>query len=79
MAIDSNEIKAKITEINITDSNNYIIKFGDEQKTVVLGDISDLSAKMAWIKFFTEENKEQKGTVYLNADDVYFSPESEGR
>ncbi len=40
----------------------------------MLGDVSDLSAKMAWIKMFINEHKQESGTVYLNAKDVYFSP-----
>lgn len=73
-AIKNNMINAKLSSIDISDKDNYILEFTEEDKKIMLGDISDLSAKMAWIKMFIEGHKEEKGTVYLNAKDVYFAP-----
>ncbi len=44
----------------------------------MLGDATDLSAKMAWINFFIEENKSESGIIHLETKNVYFSPTSEG-
>lgn len=73
-AIKNNMINAKLSSIDISDKDNYILEFTEEDKKIMLGDISDLSAKMAWIKMLIEGHKEEKGTVYLNAKDVYFAP-----
>jgi len=40
----------------------------------MLGEAKDLSAKMTWIKLFIKEKKNESGTIYLNAENVYFSP-----
>ncbi len=69
-----NNVDAKLNSIDITDSSNYILEFTEEKKKIMLGDSSDLSAKMAWINFFIKENKDKQGTVYLNTANVYFSP-----
>ena len=74
-AITNNNIDTKLTSINISDHNNYILEFNEEGKTIELGDTSDLSAKMSWINFFMVKNKEDKGTIYLNKKEIYFSPE----
>lgn len=73
-AIENNGITAKLNSIDISDDNNYILEFLEEKKTVMLGDTSDLSAKMGWINFCIEQNKNQSGIFYLNSASVYFSP-----
>lgn len=73
-AIQNNNIVAKLTTIDITYENNYILEFKAENKIIILGDATDLSAKMTWIKLFIEEKKNEKGTIHLNTENVYFSP-----
>lgn len=73
-AIKNNDIDSKLTSIDITDNNNYILEFANENKNIILGEAKDLSAKMTWIKLFITQKKNEKGTVYLNAENVYFSP-----
>lgn len=75
-AIKNNDIDTKLTSIDITNKDDYILEFVDEQKKVMLGDSLDLSAKMAWINLFIKEKKNEAGTIYLNAKDVYFAPNS---
>ena len=70
----NNDITAKLSSLNIEDDANYILEFDEKQKTVNLGDLSDLSGKMSWINFFVEQNQEQQGTVHLEGTEVYFSP-----
>lgn len=76
-AIQNNDIQAKLTSVDITDSHNYILEFTEEKKKVMIGDSSDLSAKMAWINLFMSEKQNERGTIYLNAKDVYFAPDAE--
>lgn len=75
-AMENNGVNAKLSSIDISDGNNYILEFTEENKKIMLGDISELSTKMAWIKLFIENYKETNGTVYLNANNVYFAPNS---
>ncbi len=70
----NNSIDAKIYSIDISDSNNYILEFKEENKQVILGDVSDLSTKMLWIKELIELNKGTSGVIHLNTENVYFSP-----
>lgn len=73
-AMENNSVTAKLNSIDISDKNNYILEFTEENKIVMLGDISELSTKMAWVKLFIENYKDISGTVHLNAKDVYFTP-----
>lgn len=73
-AIKSNSIEQKITVIDMSDYDNYVLKFESEKKDVMLGDTSNLSTKMAWIKYFMQEKQSEEGTIYLNTDNIYFSP-----
>lgn len=73
-AVQNNGIEAEITSVDISDYNNYILELEEEKKTIMLGDSSDLSAKMAWINLFIKDRKNESGVVYLNTSDIYFSP-----
>lgn len=73
-AVKNNEVEAELTSVDISDDNNYILEFEEEKKSIMLGDSSDLSAKMAWIDFFIRDKKNESGVVYLNVQDIYFSP-----
>ena len=59
-AIQNNDIDAKLTSIDITDKNSYIVEFAEENKIIMLGDASNLSAKMAWINLFIKDKKNDK-------------------
>lgn len=74
-AIQNNGIEAKLTSANIADTHHYLLEFAEEKKKVMIGDSSDLSAKMAWINLFMKEKKDESGTIYLNAKDIYFAPD----
>lgn len=76
--IKNNDIEQKLTKIDISNTDNYILEFSEDNKTVMFGDTSDLSTKMLWIKYFIEQNKTAKGIIHLNTDDVYFSENKEG-
>ena len=72
--IKNNNIEEKLSSVDISDDDNYILDFEEEHKKVCLGSISNLSTKMLWIKYFMDERKDDSGTVHLEAKDVYFSP-----
>ncbi len=73
-SLNKDNLKEKLSSINISDSNNYILNFKNDNKIIELGDTSDLSTKTSWIERFIEEEKDKNGTVHLNTKDVYFSP-----
>lgn len=77
-ATQNNTVGAELSTINITEAHNYILEFKEENKIIMLGDTKDLSAKMTWINFFMTQNKNQGGTIYLNSDNVYFTPDNGG-
>lgn len=65
---ESNEIANLITKINISDKQNYILELNSEKKTVQMGDISNLSTKMLYIKSIIEQNKKIEGEILVNTD-----------
>ena len=72
--IKNNNIEEKLTSIDISNDDNYILDFEEEHKKICLGDTSNLSTKMLWIKYFTDEKKNDSGVVHLEGKDVYFTP-----
>ena len=60
------KIENLITEINISDSSNYILTLSKEKKQVYLGDVTDLSTKILWLNQFIEREKKNEGIIYLN-------------
>lgn len=73
--IQNNNIQEKLLSVDISDDKNYILEFKDSNKKVILGDTSELSTKMLWIKYFMEKSEEEAGTVHLSdIENVYFEP-----
>ena len=73
--IKNNNIQEKLLSVDISDDKNYILEFKNSNKKVILGDTSELSTKMLWIKYFMEKSEEEAGTVHLNdIENVYFEP-----
>lgn len=62
----SNDVANLITKIDITDHNNYKLILQKKNKTVHLGDTSNLSTKMLWIIEFNEIEGNTKGEIILN-------------
>lgn len=71
----SNNIEIEPLIINISDKNTYILEFVSEGKKVILGDISNISTKMIWIKYFMTNEENKRGTIHLETDSIYFAPE----
>ena len=62
------KLDEKVTSIDITDKNNYILYMEEDKKTIYLGDESNLSNKMLYVPTIMEENEGKEGTIYLNGD-----------
>ena len=64
----SNGLDGLVTSIDMTNKNNYSIYMEQEKKTIYLGDESNLSDKILWIKAILDDNKGVEGEIYLNGD-----------
>ena len=61
-------LDTKITNIDINDPNEYIVYMQEEQKTIYLGDNSNLSNKILYINSIIEQEKGVSGKIYANGD-----------
>ncbi len=70
-------LEMKDVVIDISNQENYMLEFIAFNKKVILGDISNLNTKIAWIKYFIEEKSNEKGIIHLSdIENVYFTPEA---
>lgn len=65
---ESNEILEKINRINIKDNQNYTLKMEEEKKTVYLGNASNLSSRMLYLKAVLEDTKGLTGEIFISGD-----------
>lgn len=61
-------LDTKITNIDISNKNDYTIYMEEEKKTIYLGDDSNLSTKMLYVQAIIEENKGIEGSIYVDGD-----------
>lgn len=61
--LDLSEVK-----INIKNENDFIIYLKNENKKIYIGDGSDLSNKMLYIKKILENEKDNSGTIFINGN-----------
>ena len=75
-----NSIDNQITSINCKDTSNYILTLEKEKKIVYLGDATNLSERILWLKTLLEKEKGNKGEIFINGDlsnrKEYFKPEN---
>ena len=62
------DLDSKVTNIDISDKNEYSIYLEEEQKKVYIGDNSNLSNKMLHVSAILEQTKGQKGYIFVNGD-----------
>lgn len=62
----SNGLSEFITQIDITDSDDYVLTLQKKKKIIHLGDTSNLSTKMLWILKFNEIEGDTQGEIILN-------------
>lgn len=66
--MNDNSLYDKVTNIDISDKNDYIIYMQDEKKTIHLGDASNLNNKMLYIIEILEKEKDVEGDIFVNGD-----------
>lgn len=64
----ANGITAKINRIDISNKQNYVIYMDEEKKIVYLGDGSNLSNRMLYLKAALEDTKGLEGEIFINGD-----------
>ena len=63
-----NALYDEVTNIDISDKNDYSIYMQEEQKTIHLGDTSNLSNKMLYVVAIIEQEKGVEGDIFVNGD-----------
>ena len=66
----SKQIKEIITEIDITDKNNFILSIPSEKKTVQFGDESNINVKILWIIDIISRTKDVEGEIIVKSPDI---------
>ena len=69
-SVQSNNIISKINRVNIQDKQNYILQMEEEKKTIYLGDASNLSTRMLYVKAALQDTKGLQGEIFVNGDFV---------
>lgn len=62
------EINEKVTSIDISSQNDYIIYLEEEKKTIHIGDNTNMSDKMLNAVTIMEMEKEHEGDVFVNGE-----------
>lgn len=73
-----NSIENQISSIDVSDISNYIINFDKDGQIAYLGDATNLSERILWLKTILEKEKGNKGEIFINGNlndsKVYFKP-----
>lgn len=73
----NNEILDKVTNIDISDKNNYIIKMEEQRKTVYLGDASNINDRILMLKEILIKEADFEGEIFMkDLSKIYFHPNS---
>ena len=67
-AMNDSGLGQKVTSVDISDKNDYIIYMQEEKKTIHLGDASNLSNKMLYVVAIIEQEKDIEGDIFANGD-----------
>lgn len=62
------KLNEKVTSIDISNKNEYIIYLADEKKKVHIGDTSNLSNKILYVQAIIEQEKGTEGDIFVNGD-----------
>lgn len=74
-AIKNSGVNKEIDRVDVKSKNNYILTFEKEAKEVQIGGVDDnLSSKILYMEYLLKEQDGVPGTIYLNQEQVYFSP-----
>jgi len=66
--MEDNELGSKVTSINISKKDDYVLNIEEEQKKVHIGNSSNLSSKILYILSIIEKEKGKTGDIYINGD-----------
>lgn len=77
-----NSVDVKLTKIDATDEENYILEFAEEEKNAYIGDSSSITEKMTAVARILEAEEGKKGKIYadeeaLKRNRVYFRENEE--
>ena len=64
----ANELVDLITKIDISNRQDYILTLEKEKKAIHLGDVSNLSTKMAYVKKILNDEKGVEGEILVNTN-----------
>lgn len=64
----SSGIVSKINRINIENKQNYTLHIEEEKKIVYMGDASNLSSRMLYLKAVLNDTKGLEGEIFINGD-----------
>lgn len=64
----NNGITSKINRINIENKQNYTLRMEEEKKIIYLGDASNLSNRMLYLKAVLKDTKGLEGEIFINGD-----------
>ena len=64
----ANELVDLITKIDISNRQDYILTLEKEKKAIHLGDVSNLSTKMSYVKKILNDEKGVEGEILVNTD-----------
>ena len=71
-----NSVSTLITKIDISDKSNYKLILETKNKTAYLGDASNISTRMLYLKSVLEHEEGKTGEIFINGDlskdKVYF-------
>lgn len=67
-SINVNGIVEKVTYIDVSNKQNYTLIFEEEQKTVYLGDATDISTRIYKLKNILLKEKGKPGEIFINSD-----------
>lgn len=66
----SNGIKDKISAVDISNANNFILEIPSEEKTVQFGDKTNINMKILWIVDIIEREKGTPGEIIVNVPNI---------
>lgn len=67
-SINVNGITEKVTRIDISNKQNYSLTFEEEAKVVYLGDASDISTRILYLKAILGQEKGKSGEIFISGD-----------
>lgn len=66
--INNNDLGDKVTKVDISEKNNYILYLDGEGKIAYLGDVNLINDKIAYIKKILEMESGYEGEIFVNVD-----------